>query len=516
MRLFLNISLLFVISAGVVYAQHPPQTSPAFTTESRWSLGFHGGANLWVNDFNTRRFSPGGDFTVRYGLSRRFSLGMMGGFDRLISIQYPNDPALSPSLPVQTPGYLSLNGVHANLLVWYHFPPTMEIRPYVYVGLGSMWYVRQDKKGIHLPDSAYKVWNTVHIPAGFGFEIPVSRSFTFNFDFGVRLMDDYTDLWKGHAVPNQPSSPGVFDWYPTGRAGFNIYFGGTGDTDDDDRDGLTNEEERQYGTNPYRADSDGDGLKDGDEIWKYNTDPLKWDTDNDLLSDGDEILKYLTFPNKRDSDGDGLDDGEEVLKHGTNPVRSDTDGDGLGDGDEVKKYGTRPTSLDTDGDNLTDGDEILLHKTDPRNKDTDSGSVDDGTEVKRGTNPLDSRDDAAKKELKTEVGKAVILEGIVFRTGSAVITRTSEEILTLALNTLRQNPEMTVEIRGHTDDTGSRRGNDVLSQRRADAVKQWLVNRGIASSRIQAIGYGQDSPIDTNLTPEGRQRNRRIEFYRTR
>jgi outer membrane protein OmpA-like peptidoglycan-associated protein len=515
MKLLAHIVVLLIFIAGTLTAQRPAQPAPVFTTDSRWSLGFHGGANLWINDFNTRRFAPGGDFMFRYGLSRRFSLGVTGGFDRLIAIQFPNDPALSPTLPQRTPGYLALNGVHGNLLVWYHFPPTMEIRPYIYVGVGSMWYTRQDRTGIHLPDSAYKVNTTIHIPAGFGFEIPVSRSFTFNFDFGARLMDDYTDQWKGHVTPNQPSSPGVFDWYPTGRAGFNIYFGGS-DSDDDDGDGLTNDEERKYGTNPYRADSDGDGLKDGDEIWRHNTNPLKSDTDADLLTDGDEVLKYLTFPNKPDSDGDGLFDGDEVLKHDTNPMRPDTDGDGLTDSDEVRKHGTNPSKADTDGDTLTDGDELVQYKTDPRNKDTDNGSVDDGTEVKRGTNPLDPRDDTTKKELKTEVGKAVVLEGIVFRTGSAVITKVSEEILTLALNTLVQNPDMTVEIRGHTDDTGSRRTNDVLSQRRADAVKQWLVNRGVAASRIRAVGYGQDYPIDTNLTKEGRQRNRRIEFYRTR
>ncbi|MEK7671130.1 MAG: OmpA family protein, partial [Bacteroidota bacterium] len=89
-------------------------------------------------------------------------------------------------------------------------------------------------------------------------------------------------------------------------------------------------------------------------------------------------------------------------------------------------------------------------------------------------------------------------------------------ILSLALNTLQNHPDMTIEIRGHTDNTGSRSTNDRLSQRRSNAVRTWLVNKGIAANRIRAVGYGQDRPLDTNSTADGRQRNRRIEFYRTK
>ena len=115
-----------------------------------------------------------------------------------------------------------------------------------------------------------------------------------------------------------------------------------------------------------------------------------------------------------------------------------------------------------------------------------------------------------------EVGKAIVLEGIVFKTGSAVIEPASEEILEQAFNTLDQNKDITVEIRGYTDNVGSRAANMRLSQRRADAVKAWLVKKGIAASRITAKGYGPDNPIGDNKTAEGRQKNRRIEFFRTR
>ena len=183
-------------------------------------------------------------------------------------------------------------------------------------------------------------------------------------------------------------------------------------------------------------------------------------------------------------------------------------------------YKTDPLKADTDGDGLSDGDEVLKYKTDPLKADTDGGTVNDGIEVARGSNPLDPADDLnwppKKEELKVEIGKAMVLEGIVFKTGSAVISPESEDILTKAYNTLAQNPEIQVEIQGYTDNTGKRSVNMKLSKSRADAVKAWLVSKGIDATRITAKGVGPDKPIAPNKTAEGRQKNRRIEFMRTK
>ena len=118
--------------------------------------------------------------------------------------------------------------------------------------------------------------------------------------------------------------------------------------------------------------------------------------------------------------------------------------------------------------------------------------------------------------LKTEVGKAIILEGVVFKTGSTVITVASNAILNSAKKTLEENPEITVQIQGFTDNVGSAKSNLKLSLKRAQAVKAWLVKNGIAASRITAEGYGDTNPRGDNKTAEGRQLNRRIEFFRTK
>ncbi len=103
-------------------------------------------------------------------------------------------------------------------------------------------------------------------------------------------------------------------------------------------------------------------------------------------------------------------------------------------------------------------------------------------------------------------------EGLFFNTGSAVIKDESFPVLDNVYEIMSKNPNIKISIEGHTDNTGSADGNKALSQKRADAAKAYLVNKGIDASRISTVGYGQDKPIADNSTAEGRQKNRRVEF----
>jgi outer membrane protein OmpA-like peptidoglycan-associated protein len=117
-----------------------------------------------------------------------------------------------------------------------------------------------------------------------------------------------------------------------------------------------------------------------------------------------------------------------------------------------------------------------------------------------------------ERPLVLERGKTVILKGINFETGKATLTADSKEILQKAYDALVANPDVEVEIVGHTDSVGNRAYNRDLSIRRAKAVKAWMVNMGIAPLRMTTSGRGMDEPIDVNSTAEGRANNRRIEF----
>lgn len=103
-------------------------------------------------------------------------------------------------------------------------------------------------------------------------------------------------------------------------------------------------------------------------------------------------------------------------------------------------------------------------------------------------------------------------QDILFATDSAAVrTGLQGDIRTVA-QSLLEYPDTTVQVIGHTDDTGGAEYNQTLSERRADAVTAILRSEGVASSRLRAIGRGEDDSIASNLTAEGRAQNRRVEI----
>jgi len=82
----------------------------------------------------------------------------------------------------------------------------------------------------------------------------------------------------------------------------------------------------------------------------------------------------------------------------------------------------------------------------------------------------------------------------------------------MANQTMIDYPKLVVEIGGHTDDIGKNKTNQILSEKRAESVTQYLVGKGIDPVRIKSKGYGESQPIESNKTEEGRAKNRRIEF----
>lgn len=98
---------------------------------------------------------------------------------------------------------------------------------------------------------------------------------------------------------------------------------------------------------------------------------------------------------------------------------------------------------------------------------------------------------------------------LFFSTNKATITPGAQETIDRLAVFLQQNPEQRVRIEGYADSTGTEKHNAKLSQRRADAVKQALVSRGIEPSRIETVAGGETLPVASNGTPQGRQMNRR-------
>jgi outer membrane protein OmpA-like peptidoglycan-associated protein/tetratricopeptide (TPR) repeat protein len=129
--------------------------------------------------------------------------------------------------------------------------------------------------------------------------------------------------------------------------------------------------------------------------------------------------------------------------------------------------------------------------------------------------PKGSSDNLVNKviELKNiKIGSKIALRNIFFDTGKSLLRSESNAELDRLVKLMNDVPNLKVEISGHTDNTGSAKSNQTLSQSRAQAVVTYLTKKGIAASRMTAKGYGPNSPIATNATADGRQQNRRTEF----
>lgn len=120
--------------------------------------------------------------------------------------------------------------------------------------------------------------------------------------------------------------------------------------------------------------------------------------------------------------------------------------------------------------------------------------------------------DNLQKALSSETDKIVKLQYISYETGSARLTALSRYELDNVVAALNKYPALTIEVAGHTDNTGETESNQNLSQRRAQTVADYLTGKGISADRLQVVGYGDTKPTDTNDTAIGRENNRRTEF----
>lgn len=203
--------------------------------------------------------------------------------------------------------------------------------------------------------------------------------------------------------------------------------------------------------------------------------------------DGDGWLdRYDRCPTEPSDEPDGCPRDRDSDKDGV-PDRIDACPEVWGDG---AKGCPIP---DQDDDGIYDKDDNCIDQPETRN------GFEDG----------DGCPDEAPAEVKQLTG---VIEGITFDSGKITIRKSSRPILDKVVATMKSYPELRIEITGHTDDQGPRDTNVELSGKRADAVRAYLVAKGIDGKRITTKGAGPDQPIADNGSKAGRARNRRIEF----
>ena len=211
-----------------------------------------------------------------------------------------------------------------------------------------------------------------------------------------------------------------------------------------------------------------------------------------------------------DTDGDGVEDYLDLCPHTPAEARGFVDKNGClldSDDDGVPNY------LDKCSNTPLEARGKLDENGCPR--DTDGDSIPDyldncptipGVASNKGCPEI-------KKEVKILFLKA--LQGIQFEVGKTVIKKTSFAILNQIAKVLIENPTYLVDVRGHTDNVGKPATNLIMSDKRASAVRDYLIGKGVNGDRITSHGFGDTQPVASNKTKAGKAKNRRVEFVVT-
>ena len=310
---------------------------------------------------------------------------------------------------------------------------------------------------------------------------------------------------------------------------------------DTDRDGIKDLEDlcpTTFGLAEFQGcpDTDSDGLPDKDDSCPEEAGPVAFkgcpDRDNDSIIDSKDdcpdVPGLPAFKGCPDTDGDGIKDSDDACPDVQGPLVNngcpDTDGDGLFDfiDDCPTEFGPKENKgcpwPDTDADGLLDKDDKCPYIAGPLKndgcpyQDTDNdGVLDKDDECPATPGPVANK---GCPEIEKEVEEILqtAFENLQFETGKDIIKQESLPSLTKLAEVLLKKPEWKLQISGHTDNVGNDQNNLVLSKKRSEAVKAFMVSKGIAADRLSALYFGETVPVATNDTPEGRQQNRRVEM----
>ena len=385
--------------------------------------------------------------------------------------------------------------------------------------------------------------NYIEIPLNLGVKLPLGKKVKFFASVGPYLSffyngtyvtekrafsnNKFTKNTNNLEVGKEENKVTTFDFGLGGRAGFD--FGGV----------YLSAFASRGVSDFYRAAYDGSfkhqvvGGSLG--IWLNRTTPKPpKDSDKDGVPDDKDGCPSVPFTIAAngcpDRDNDGIPDATD--KCPTKPGKAayngcpppDTDKDGVNDEEDkcpsvpgLKKYNGCPIP-DKDQDGINDEEDacpevagIAALKGCPQ-KDTDGDGITDDKDKCPTVAGIAANNGCPeiKKEVVEKVNYAA--QNIYFRNKSDVLAITSYKSLDDIAKLLKENAYVQVTINGHTDNIGSPAFNKELSLKRAEAVKQYFLMKGIDASRIKAIGWGLEKPIASNSTPEGRSKNRRVEI----
>lgn len=307
---------------------------------------------------------------------------------------------------------------------------------------------------------------------------------------------------------------------------------------DTDGDGIQDSEDAcptEAGPKEFNGcpDRDGDKIIDKNDqcpddagLAEFNGCP---DTDGDRIIDKNDdcpdVAGIELFNGCPDTDGDGLKDSDDLCPEVAGPKENqgcpDTDNDGIFDyldacpteaGPEENRGCPWP---DTDGDGMLDKDDKCPYNAGPPENDgcpyTDTdgdGVIDKEDECVNTPGPAENK---GCPVVDIEILKRAF-DNLQFETAKAVIKDESFASLEDLATYLVDNADFRLRIAGHTDSQGAAQANLILSKKRAEAVRDFLESRGVATERMIVQFFGEEQPVATNDTSEGREQNRRVEM----
>ncbi len=254
-------------------------------------------------------------------------------------------------------------------------------------------------------------------------------------------------------------------------------------------------------------DADSDGIADGEDMCpdEPGSAALKGcpDADEDGLIDKDDECPTEAGPATNngcpimDGDGDGVADADDECPNEAGTLATngcpDADKDGIADKDDLCPEAAGTISgrgcPDADGDGIADADDKCPDEVGPASN--------------SGCPEIDEKD---KETLEFAV------QAVNFETAQAKLLGESYPILDKIVDILQRYPSYKLKVSGHTDSIGSSSTNQSLSEKRAKACYDYIISKGINSSRVSYVGYGESQPIADNRYKDGREKNRRVEF----
>ncbi len=389
-----------------------------------------------------------------------------------------------------------------------------KVSPYLYAGVGLMKFrsrLTDSESGATKASFGYNgtVATTptreVVVPVGLGLEWKVSKALSFTLDGSMTFVKSD----KVDACVSDNNDELLQDMFSTISLGFVYKFG----TRDCDKDGVVNHKDACPNT-PAGVVVDEKGC------------PIDSDHDGiaDYLDKCPKEAGLAQFEGCPDTDGDGVADKDDKCPKEAGLAQfqgcPDTDGDGIADPNDKcpKEAGLAQFQgcPDSDGDGVADPEDLCPNQAGPKEfkgcPDTDKDGIPDNIDKCPKVAGIDKNMGcpAVKKEVLKIFERA--LTGIQFETGKDVIKKQSFPILDQVVLVMKENPEYNLEINGHTDNVGDSTKNQILSDKRAASVRKYLIDKGIAETRMVSHGYGQTIPIADNKTAAGRAKNRRVEF----